>query len=111
MRVRLEEIPEPDEPDEPDEPEGPETVTATSAAPVPAVEAPVEREYEYRVDVVTVAEVLDGKTLADKLESASHDEWHLVEIIDCGDRKAILLRKRKEKKADRRPLGFFPPGR
>lgn len=110
MRSRLEEIPEPDEPEEPDGPDAPETVAAT-AAPIPAVEAPVEREYEYRVEVVTVPEVLDGKTLTARLEEASHDEWHLVEIIDCGDKKAILLRKRKEKKSDRRPLGFFPPTR
>jgi hypothetical protein len=108
MRARLEEVPEPDEP-EPDEPD--EEPVSTAATLVPAVEAPVERDFEYRVDTYTIAEVLDGKTLTSKLEQASHDEWHLVEVIDCGDKKAFLLRKRKEKKPDRRPLGFFPPGR
>lgn len=110
MRPRQEEEPDPivipAEPDE--EPEGPEEEPAASAATgtvVPRVEAPVEREYEYRVDVLTVAQVLDG-TIADKLSDASHDEWHLVDIIDAGDKKALLLRKRKQKESARRPVGF-----
>jgi hypothetical protein len=106
MRPRSEEVPEPDEPDVPEEPE---SIATAPASVVPAVEAKADREYEYRVDTLTVAEVLDGKTLPTRLEEASHEEWYLVEVIDCGDKKALLLRKRKENKRDRKPLGFFPP--
>jgi hypothetical protein len=110
MRRRLEEEPDPiivpAEPDEePDEPEDEPAASAATGTLVPRVEAPIEREYEYRVDVLTVAQVLDG-TIADKLSDASHDEWHLVDIIDAGDKKALLLRKRKQKEAARRPVGF-----
>jgi hypothetical protein len=108
MRLREEEEPEPiivPEPDEePDEPEGEPAATAT-ATHVPRVEPPVERDYEYRVEVLTVAQVLDG-TIAEKLSEASHDEWNLVDIIDAGDKKALLLRKRKQKETARRPVGF-----
>ncbi len=107
--ARNEEEPEPDEPEIPEI--EPETAPAAAAAMVPAVAAPVDRDYEYRVESLTTAEVLDGKSLPGLLEDVSHEEWHLVDVIDCGDRKAVLLRKRKEKKPDRRPLGFFPPGR
>lgn len=108
MSIRSEEEPDPIEvPDDPDEPEvEPETVSSRSPALVPAVAAAADREYEYRVEVVTVDEVVDGKTLPELLSKASHEEWHLVEIIDAGERKAILLRKRKEAKPERRPVGF-----
>ncbi len=106
----MEEEPEPiivpAEPDEePDEPEAEPAAAAATGTLVPRVEAAVEREYEYRVDVVTVAQVLDG-TIAEKLSDASHDEWQLVDIIDAGDKKALLLRKRKQKESARRPVGF-----
>jgi hypothetical protein len=106
MRPRLEEepiiVPEPDEdPEEPDEPAG----AGAAATMVPRVDSPTDREYEYRVDVVTVAQVLDG-TIAEKLGDASHDDWHLVDIIDAGDKKALLLRRRKQKDSNRRPVGF-----
>ncbi len=109
MRPRFEEEPEPiivPEPDEdPDEPDG-EPAAAATATIVPRVDAGAgEREYEYRVDVVTVAQVLDG-TLADRLSEASHDEWNLVDIIDAGEKKALLMRKRKQKESARRPVGF-----
>ena len=107
----MEEEPEPivvpDEPDEPDEPEIEPEPVASGTTLIPAVTTAVEREYEYRVEVVTNAQVLDGKTLPDLLSQASHDEWHLVEIIDAGDQKAVLLRKRKESKPQRRPVGFM----
>jgi hypothetical protein len=109
MRLRSEEEPEPiivPEPDEdPDEPDDEPAAAAATATIVPRVDAPSEREYEYRIDVVSVAEVLDG-TIAEKLGEASHDDWNLVDIIDAGDKKALLLRKRKQKESSRRPVGF-----
>ena len=89
----MEEEPEPiivpAEPDEePEEPAEEPAASAATATIVPRVDAPIER------------------TIADKLSEASHDEWHLVDIIDAGDKKALLLRKRKQKEAARRPVGF-----
>ena len=113
MRTRSEEEPDPIEvPDDPEEPEvEPEPVARNGPAMVPAVPAAVEREYEYKVEVITLQQVVDGKTLPDLLSKASHDDWHLVEIVDAGEKKAILLRKRKESKPDRRPVGFSLGGR
>ncbi len=105
MRARLEEEPEPDE--EP-EPQGP-VATATGPS-VPAV-PDGGREFEYRTELVTAAEVLDGKTLADQLTKASADGWDLVEIISAGDRHAILLRRGKRPSRQMGPAGFTPPPR
>ena len=110
MSARLEEEPYeiPDEPDDPDEDPVAPAIAEAGSAPVPSVEPGKERDYEYRVEVITIEEVLDGHTLADRLSAASSEEWHLVDIIDAGDRKAILLRKRREQKAERRRVGFAP---
>ena len=112
--ARLEEAPEPFEiPDDPDEPDDePEAPAAGGGGPthMPGVsEGPGgDREYQYRVEVVTLEEVLDGQTLPDRLSAASTDEWHLVDILDAGDRKAILYRKRRDNRPQRRPVGFSP---
>ena len=103
MRARLEEEPEPDEPDE-DEPAG-----AASSTLVPAVAADGGREFEYRTELVTAAQVLDGSTLAEQLTKASADGWDLVDIIGAGDRHAILLRKAKRLDRPGRPVGFARP--
>jgi len=108
MRPRFEEEPAPiivPEPDDPEAPDDEPAATAGAATLVPTVDAPSEREYEYRVDVLTVAQVLDG-TIATRLGEASHDEWNLVDIVDAGDKKALLLRRRKQKQSSRRPVGF-----
>ena len=108
MSERYEEEPEPDEPDEPDEPE---TEPAAAGGPmVPAV-AMGSREFEYRTDQLTSAQVTDGKTLADRLTKESADGWDLVEIVSIGDQHTLLLRKAKQSKKEGRPVGFFPPGR
>ena len=43
---------------------------------VPAV-APGARDLEYRTELVTAAEVVDGSTLADQLTKASSEGWDL----------------------------------
>jgi hypothetical protein len=102
MRVRLEEEPEPDEP-------GPQSPGATAAGPtVPSV-SDGGREYEYRTELVTVAQVVDGTTLAGQLNKASADGWDLVEIIPAGDHHAILLRRAKRPDRQVRTVGFSPP--
>jgi hypothetical protein len=67
------------------------------------------REYEYRTDLVTAAEVTDGSTLAGQLTKASAEGWDLVDIINAGDRFAILLRRAKRPERNARPVGFTPP--
>ena len=105
MRERLEEEPEPDEPDEPDEPAA---VATATGAHVPSV-ADGAREFEYRTDLLTAADVVDGKTLAGQLTAASADGWDLVDIINAGDRYAVLLRRAKRPERSSRPVGFTPP--
>src|SRR4051812_36254601 len=101
MRERFEE--EPDE--EPDE--TPSHSSATSTL-VPAV-ADDAREFEYRTELLTVAQVLDGTTLAELLTKASADGWDLVDVIPADGRHAILLRRAKRAEREPRPVGFTPP--
>ena len=105
MRARLEEEPEPDE-----EPEPGGAVATAGPTTLPSV-SDGGREYEYRTELVTAAEVLDGTTLADQLTKASADGWDLVEIIAAGDRHAILLRRGKRPSRQMGPVGFSPPPR
>jgi hypothetical protein len=104
MRVRSEEEPEPDE-----DP-GEETATAAPGPVVPAVGSGT-RELEYRTELITAAEVVDGKSLAERLNTASSDGWDLVEIIQAGDRYAALLRRPKAPDREQRRVGFLPPPR
>ncbi len=100
MRERLEE--EPDTDDEPDE-------TPAAAAPAPGTLVPFAdggREFEYRTDVVTTAQVVDGETLSGQLTRASADGWDLVDIVSAGDKHAILLRRVKRPERSSRQLGF-----
>ncbi len=105
MRERLEEEPEPDE--EPDD-------EASAAALPPGTLVPLSeggREFEYRSEVVTTAQVVDGTTLSAQLNKASADGWDLVEIVNAGDRHAILLRRVKRPERSSRPVGFSPQHR
>lgn len=104
MGEPVEEQPEPDE--EP-EPEAPPAASATSTL-VPTV-GDSGREYEYRTELVTAAQVLDGATLPERLNRASADGWDLVDIIVAGDRHAILLRRAKRPQRSARQVGFARP--
>jgi hypothetical protein len=95
-----------EEPEEPDEPREPGTDVPTLSAPVVSAVSSGGREYEYRTELLTLDQVTDGRTLADQLTAASADGWDLVEIVDAGERRALLLRKPKRKEQDRRPVGF-----
>src|SRR5437763_16466212 len=97
MRERLEE-----EPDE--EPEEAPAATSTLVPSVPDA----GREFEYRTELVTAAQVLDGTTLAEQLTKASADGWELVDVIPAGERHAVLLRRPKRAERASRPVGFRP---
>jgi hypothetical protein len=72
---------------------------------------PGARDLEYRTELVTAAQVVDGSTLAEQLTKASSDGWDLVDIIQAGDRYTILLRRPKMSDREARRVGFLPPPR
>ena len=95
---------EPDEPDEPDE-----AVAVAGPGTLPTVESSSGREFEFRTEVLTDAQVADGKTLADRLSKASRDGWDLVDVIGVRDAHAVLLRRPKKVERESRRVGFTPP--
>jgi hypothetical protein len=103
MRARDEE--EPDEPDEPDE-----APAAAAAGPVIPSVGPGAREYEFKLDLLTLEQVKDGKSLPDMLAKASTDGWDLYDVIDAGDKRGVLLRRPKKNASEPRRVGFAPPG-
>ena len=105
MSIRGEEEPEPDE--EPDE--QPETAAAAPAGVVPTVGSGAGREYEFRTELLSLAQIADGTTLGKLLTTSSADSWDLVDIIDAGDQRVVLLRKVKRTPRDSRPVGFAVP--
>ncbi len=100
--MRSEEDPEEDEP---------ETDGARPAAPVVPTVGAAGREWEYRTDLVTQAQVADGDTLSKRLTTASSEGWDLFQVLDAGDRKVLLLRRPKQPKKEPRRVGFAPPDR
>ena len=106
--MRSEEIPEEEPDEEPeDEPNGSATGVATA---VPALGFP-SREFEFRTDEISLAELADGATLAKRLGEASKDGWDFVQIVEAGDKHLLLLRRGKRGERQSRPVGFFPPSR
>ena len=105
MPTYLEE--EPDEPDEPDQP-----IPGDGAAPavrnIPSVGLPV-REWEYSTRVLTVAQVVDGKSLVTILKDAGADGWELAEVVDGGEKRVLLMRRPKRSTQEARRVGFAPP--
>jgi hypothetical protein len=105
---RLEEIPEPDEPDEPREPDEPGDDEAS--APVAGMAMPAGGtgpDWEYRVDELGNP-VGSADQLARTLNEAAGDGWHLVQILDAGDRKLAVMRRPKRRDRPPRPVGFAP---
>ena len=105
MRPRSEEEPEPDE-----DP-GEESPAAVATAPLVPSVAPDSREFVYRTELLSAAQVTDGTTLADRLTAASAEGWDLVDVIPAGDSHAVLLRRVKEQQRESRHVGFAPPSR
>ena len=105
MRLRSEEEPEPDE----DPGEEPPAGVATAPL-VPSV-ASDGREFVYRTELLSAAQVTDGITLADRLTAASAEGWDLVDVIPAGDSHTVLLRRVKEPQRESRQVGFAPPPR
>ena len=102
------EEPEPDEPDEPDETESavPPTVTGTA---VPASGS--GNDWEYRVEPLTDGEVADAAGLADRLNRGAADGWHLVQVVEAGSGRILVLRRQKRPERNNRPVGFAVPAR
>lgn len=102
MRPYSEEEPEPDE----DPAEAP---AATAAGPVVPSVGAEGREFEYRTELLTAAQIVDGSTLAERLSAASAEGWDLVDVIPADGRHAVLLRKVKPQQRAGRQVGFAPP--
>ena len=93
-----------EEPDDPDE-----VVAVAGPTGLPTVAPGGGREFEYRTELLTDAEITDGKTLPERLTTASKDGWDLVEVIGAGDLHAVLLRRPKTVERESRRVGFAPP--
>ena len=96
--------------EEPDEDE-PERDGARPATPVVPTVAGAGREWEYRTDLLSQAQVADGDTLAKRLTAASAEGWDLFQVLDAGERRVLLLRRPKQPKREPRRVGFSPPDR
>ena len=105
MADRAEE--EPEEPEEPDTPGQDNGATAPTRM-VPTVGVP-GREWEFSTEVLSVAQVADGTTLAKVLKDAGADGWELAQVIDGGDKRVLLLRRPKRGQREARRVGFAPP--
>ena len=106
MGPHLEDDPDED-PDEPEKPGGPDGPTA-SAGPMLSVGLPA-REWEFSTQVLTVAQVVDGTTLAKLLQEAGADGWELSDVIDGGEKRVLLMRRPKRSSRESRRVGFAPP--
>ena len=60
---------------------------------------------------MSLEEILDGKSLPDRLAASSSDGWHYVDVVDAGDSRVVLFRRVKKTERERRSVGFAPPGR
>jgi hypothetical protein len=67
------------------------------------------RDYEYRVDSLSVDDVTDAKGLAARLTEASGEGWDLIETVEAGERRVFIMRRPKRSSTDSRPVGFAPP--
>ncbi|TMD05315.1 MAG: hypothetical protein E6J02_11425 [Chloroflexi bacterium] len=101
---------EPDEPDDPDEEPG-QNAAASAVATPQVSNGTADREWEFRTETLSLAEITDGKTLGERLTAASADGWHLVDVVDAGERRVLVLRKPRKPERERRTVGFAPPGR
>jgi hypothetical protein len=109
MGIDLEDDPDED-PDDPDEPEQPGDGAATATRPMLSVGLP-SREWEYSTQVLTVAQVSDGTMLVKILKEAGADGWELVDVIDGGEKRVLLMRRPKRSERESRRVGFAPPTR
>jgi hypothetical protein len=100
-----EELPDDDPDDEPDEEPA---VAAGALGGAPRVYDD-DREWEFKTDNLTVAEITDGKTLADRLTRAAREGWHLAFTVDAGEARVLVLRRPKRPDRARRTVGFAAP--
>ena len=97
-----------EDPDEdPDEPEQPADGVAPTSH-VPSVGLPA-REWEYSTEVLTLAQVADGSTLVNFLQTSAAEGWELADVIDGGEKRVLLMRRSKRSARESRRVGFAPP--
>jgi hypothetical protein len=96
-----------EDPDEPDVEPEPARPTGGAAPLVVAPGAAPGVEFEYRTELLTADQVVDGTTLPERLAKESADGWDLVDVLQAKDRHVILLRKPKKPERGDRRVGFF----
>ncbi|MBO0744404.1 MAG: hypothetical protein J2P43_05250 [Candidatus Dormibacteraeota bacterium] len=95
-----------EEPEEPEtEPQPPATPSAQAVVVAPPGTPGVA--FEYRTEVLTAAQLLDGTTLPEKLAQESADGWDLVDLVQAQDKHVLVLRKPKKPDRGERRVGFF----
>ena len=102
VTIHLEE--EPDEPEEPEAPDG----AGEQPHVLPTVSLP-NREWEFSTHVLTVPQIIDGSTLIGLLKESAVEGWELVDVIDGGDKRVVLMRRPKRSSREARRVGFAPP--
>ncbi|MGH7903788.1 MAG: hypothetical protein ACREPA_06635 [Candidatus Dormibacteraceae bacterium] len=100
IRIRGEE--EPDEPEEEAEP--------SPRASIPAVGEP-DRTFEYSVARISIDDLAGGEGLAKRLNDASAEGWDLVSIVDAGEARALVMRRRRRPQHEGGQVGFTAPRR
>jgi hypothetical protein len=99
---------DPEEPDEPEQPNAPDNGASAPTRMVPSVSLP-SREWEYATHVLTVAQLVDGKTLVQVLKDSASEGWELAEVVDGGEKRVLLMRRHKRAAREARRVGFAPP--
>ncbi len=95
--------------EEPEEPETEPQPSSSTTSPAVVVAPPSSQgvAFDYRTEVLTAAQILDGTTLPEKLGKESAEGWDLVDLVQAEDRHVILLRKPKKPDRSERRVGFF----
>jgi hypothetical protein len=95
--------------EEPEEPETEPEPSSSTTSPAVVVASPASQgvAFDYRTEVLTAAQVLDGTTLPEKLATESADGWDLVDLVQAQDKHVVILRKPKKPDRAERRVGFF----
>lgn len=93
--------------EDPEEEPEPESVAAAPGAHVPTV-ADRGRDWEYRVEVLAIQDVVNGN-LATLLTESSAGGWDFLQVVEAGDSRAVLFRKPKAATRSGRAVGFSLP--
>lgn len=94
--------------EEPEEPETEPEPSSSATSPAVVIAPPGQGvAFDYRTEVLTASQVLDGTTLPEKLAKESAEGWDLVDLVQAEGKHVIILRKPKKPDRAERRVGFF----